>query len=115
MSTWNDVKNSFRAVTNKVICKTDALAEEASLSIKKKTTEAHLAEAYERLGKITYRALKRDGELKSDLPELSEAMNAVEKLRAELLRIEADIRKFKEKASDPDAPKTEKKQSNSEK
>ena len=115
MSTWDDVKNSFRTVTNKVICKTDALAEEASLSIKKKTIEAHLAEAYEKLGKIAYRMLKQGEELTDSQSALSEAMETVEKRRAELSRIESDIRRFKEKQSDSASSRSSEKQSDSKK
>ena len=115
MSTWDDVKNSFRTVTNKVICKTDALAEEASLSIKKKTIEAHLAEAYEKLGKIAYRMLKQGEDVKDSQSALTEAMEAVEKRRGERSRIESDIRRFKEKHSDSASSHASEKQSDSEK
>lgn len=57
MSTWDDVKKSIRTVANKVVVKTDELADDAAQAIRKKTTEAHLCESYEQLGRVSYRIL----------------------------------------------------------
>lgn len=97
MSTWNDVKTGMRTVTNRVICKTDALAEEAALALKKKTVEAHLAAAYEKLGRVTYSFSKKgEGALSEHEPYL-QAIAKVEELRKELRTVQAAIRTAKEK------------------
>lgn len=99
MPIWDDIKSGVRSLTNTVIRETDELAEEASLAIKKKTVEAHLAEAYENLGKVSYRLLSEEDAAIRQNQELSDAVKEVDRLRAELNEVQARIRRFRENES----------------
>ena len=94
MSAWEDVKSGVRSVANKVICRTDELAEEASLSIKRKTAEAHLNEAYEKLGRACHPFLLQEGVDPRSEEAVRTAMEEVDKRRAELDKIDESIRRF---------------------
>ena len=99
MFTWEDMKSGFRSAVNKVISKTDALAEEASLSIKKKTAEVHLTEAYEKLGRLVYRFRAEIAENGAEIrlnEQLHAAFREVEKYRKEVSDADAAIKGFKE-------------------
>lgn len=97
MSTWNDMKTGFRKITNTVICKTDEFAEEAALAVKQRTVEAHLSEAYEKLGRVAYRLLaKEDVSIRTN-EDLLVASREVDQLRKELNEVKAAIRRFKQK------------------
>jgi hypothetical protein len=97
MSGWKDLKVGIRSAANKVICRTDELAEEASLTLKKKSAEAHLAEAYERLGRAAYRVLsdkkyeveniRADQSIESLIGEVEDRRKEVRCLKSALLRI----------------------------
>ena len=97
MSGWKDLKVGIRSAANKVICRTDELAEEASLTLKKKSAEAHLAEAYERLGRATYRVLsdkKYEGEdLRTD-QSIESLISEVEEWRKEVRRLKSALLRF---------------------
>ena len=99
MSTWNDIKCGFRSIANKVIVETDELAEDAALAIKKKTAEAHLSEAYEKLGRISYRLLADEDSAIRSNEELQAAAHEVDHYRHELNEIEAQIRRRKEQGT----------------
>ena len=96
MSTWNDVKTGVRTVTNRVICKTDALADEAALLLKKKSVEAHLSAAYEKLGRIVYQYTSKGEESFSERSDFIAAKKEVEQLRRELHLVREKIRASKE-------------------
>ena len=89
MSAWNDMKAGFRQITNTVIRKTDELASEAALAVKRKTTEAHLANAYEKLGRISYKLLAKGDSIREDESFIAAACE-VTRLRKELAILEKE-------------------------
>ena len=88
MSAFQDIRAGFRKVTNTVIRKTDELAEEAAIAVKKKTVEAHLSEAYEKLGRISYQLLSKEGTSIRENEEFLAASCEVTRLRRELRNLD---------------------------
>ena len=99
MSAWNDMKAGFRKITKTVICKTDELADDAALLLKKKTVEAHLSEAYEKLGRVSYRLLSKEGAVICEDEEVLGVSCEITKLEKDLCRLETEIRRKKGKPS----------------
>ena len=102
MSTWKDIKKDIKRTTRKVIHKTDELLEEASLSIQQKRIEDRLAEAYEKLGRVSYRFLADEDGANLNKEEVRVASETVDRYRRELCEIKAKIRRFKEKGASDD-------------
>ena len=110
MAKWEEIKVGIRSAANKVLCRTDEPAEEASLTLKKKTAEAHLAEAYEKLGRATYRVISgNNGDtavLCSDA-SVASCIDEIEKRKKEVRRLKAAILRLKSRGSDTEQPSAE--------
>lgn len=100
MSTWEDLKSNFRVAANKVVCFTDELAEEAALAVRKKTAEAHLSEAYEALGRISYRLFWEKCSDPASDEQFQQAFREASRCKAELDAISAEIARTKNAKSD---------------
>ncbi len=114
MSAFQDIKAGFRKISKTVISRTDELAEEAALAVKKKAVEAHLSEAYEKLGRIAYQLLAKDGAAIRDDEEFLVVSCEISRLRKELSLLDKNARKSKEQTGTDastakgEAPETEK-------
>mgnify|MGYP003302434704 CR=1 FL=1 len=58
MASWETIKTRISKVTNKVVSKTEEVADTASKHVKLKTIEGNLSEKYELLGRLAYKHIK---------------------------------------------------------
>ena len=81
-SSWNDFKKDLKHAANTFVKKTDELANEASIALRKKTAQVELYRAHERLGRLIYPYLQENRDFSAD-EEIKKALLDVEKRAAE--------------------------------
>ena len=104
MSNWNDLRKQAGKAANKAIKKTGELAESAKKYMKLKVCDAKLDAHYEALGRLTYKQIK-NGESMAE--KIAEAIEKIDKLRAERKAINDEIEADKKKKAEAKADKTE--------
>ena len=94
MSTWNEFCEDVKRVTNKAAKKTGELAHSASLHIKLEGVKSAISAEYERLGRLTYKQLSSEESLAE---KISEAISAIDSLKAEEKKLREEIEISKKK------------------
>ena len=82
-SSWNDFKQDLKHAANTFVKKTDELANEASIALRKKTAQVELYRAQARLGRLIYPYLKENRDVSSD-EEIRNALSEVNRRAEEL-------------------------------
>jgi hypothetical protein len=105
MASWETIKTRIGKVTNKVVSKTEEVADTASKHVKLKTIEGNLSEKYELLGRLAYRHIK-GGEVSEEkvnalTAQISSLLANKKQIKAELEAEKA--RKEAEKQAKKDA------------
>ncbi len=109
MASWETIKTRIGKVTNKVVSKTEEVADTASKHVKLKTIEGNLSEKYELLGRLAYRHIK-GGEVSEEkvnalTAQISSLLANKKQIKAELEAEKA--RKEAEKQAKKDAKAAE--------
>ena len=92
MPTWEEFCNGLKKITNKVIVKTEELADTASLHLKLAQKEANLSELYEEFGKLTYDQIKQEN---SNEEKAEDLIKKLDTLTAEISVIKTEIQSKK--------------------
>ena len=94
MASWEKIKTQIGRVTNKVVAKTGEVADTASKHVKLKSIEGNLSEAYEHLGRLSYKKIK-GGEVAAE--KVDAVVADIEALIAEKKALKAEIAADKER------------------
>lgn len=103
MATWEEFCKSVNKFTNKATAKISDIADTASLRLKLTQTEAKLSEAYEDLGRLTYKQLRNEFEGESKAKEIIAAIDELD-LTVQYIK---NILKTKKEAKEDDAKEAE--------
>ena len=97
MSGWDEFKSNAGKIASKAASKVGELAAAATARIKLQGVKLRLCEAYEKLGRLTYKSYKQG----TDSAGIDAVIAEIDRLRAKIKKLESDIkaaRKTKEAA-----------------
>lgn len=97
--TWKDFCASINKVANKAAVKIEELSDSAALHVKAKSLDVKLCEAYERLGRLYYEQL---GGQVGRAADIDHEVEQIDRLKAELADIQAQIAQNKKKGEESD-------------